>query len=464
MVQHTPSISAYKDEVNEFQLVHAIITQSIKSFHEICNENDLGCVPLNLCYPQHKEVVSTIFQSTEPTIQSSTNSAKRRNVPDCVKNFLSHFRKPCSSKAKVQAECKAVDKAFDDRDITNHSTLICRPSNYVQLCTKAAEKVEDDSDKLSESDIVDTITSSNVRRKVQHFEQCANQLWNANTNRDSQVSLPEQEGDETEQDETLPSVNSPCPPPDASSRVQPPLNPSSNSDDSPNPHSPSSSSDGDGGGGGGTTDANSNSNSMVSSGPYLTGRNLKRTPSARFQKIRKKVQKLMQPSPRSTEPTESSTDCDVSGDESSYLDSIRIPLPSSTQSLEDYNKQTCLILRLPDHVLRRVFSYLDTRDLANVKCTCFDFNFIVNYFDVRAKDSKWTADERYIDDPCKQCRQQFTRGDMSMCRYHPKRYYADLPYGRSYWMCCLKPHRNSLGCQIGIHDNNWVGSTSSNDA
>ena len=59
-------------------------------------------------------------------------------------------------------------------------------------------------------------------------------------------------------------------------------------------------------------------------------------------------------------------------------------------------RQTCVILRLPDHALRRVFSYLDTRDLASIKCTCFDFNFIINYFDVRANDSRWTTDERYL--------------------------------------------------------------------
>lgn len=445
MVQHPPSINAYKEEVNEFQLVHAIITQSIKSFHEICNENDLSSVPLNF-YPQQKEVVSTIFQSNEPTIQSSTVSTKRRNVPEYVKHFLSHFRRPCSSKTKAQSECKAVDKSLDEKKIITdkHSTLICRPSNYVQLCTKATEKtIEDDFNKLSDSELIDAITSSNVRRKVEHFEQCANPLWSTNSSRVADVNStnPCQQNPEEPQVSTASVTLCPA----AENRVQA-SSPSASDDTDPHSSSlPSSDSN---------TDGTGVDKPMLATGPYLTGRNLKRTPSARFQKIRKKVQKLMQPSPASSESSEPSTNCHMN-DESSYLDSIRIPLPS--QSDEDYLKQTCMILRLPDHALRRVFSYLDTKDLASIKCTCFDFNFIVNFFDVRANDSRWTTDERYIDDPCKQCRHQFSRGDMSMCRYHPKRYYSDLPYGRSYWMCCLKPHRTSLGCQIGIHDNNWVG-------
>ena len=127
-------------------------------------------------------------------------------------------------------------------------------------------------------------------------------------------------------------------PPDATSRVQPdPTDPSSTHNDNHHHHHPSSSSSNQGdGGGGGTADTNFNSKStMVSSGPYLTGRNLKRTPSARFQKIRKKVQKLMQPTPTSTDRLDSSIDCDVSGDESTYLDSIKIPLPSSASSTDD---------------------------------------------------------------------------------------------------------------------------------
>ena len=58
--------------------------------------------------------------------------------------------------------------------------------------------------------------------------------------------------------------------------------------------------------------------------------------------------------------------------------------------------QDCLFLRMPDHVLRRVFSLLDTRTLAAVKSTCSDFNFIVNHFDIRATDSRWTKDHRSV--------------------------------------------------------------------
>ena len=72
-------------------------------------------------------------------------SGKRIPMSTFILKIPLFFRKPCSSKAKVQTECKSVDKFLDDKKIADkHSTLICRPSNYVQLCTKAAEKTDDD--------------------------------------------------------------------------------------------------------------------------------------------------------------------------------------------------------------------------------------------------------------------------------------------------------------------------------
>uniref|UniRef100_H2ZE72 F-box domain-containing protein n=1 Tax=Ciona savignyi TaxID=51511 RepID=H2ZE72_CIOSA len=185
----------------------------------------------------------------------------------------------------------------------------------------------------------------------------------------------------------------------------------------------------------------------------LTGRNLKRVPSERFQKMRRKVQKLMV-----IEHPVESDDRDTSyrpqeQDEASFLRSLRIPALSHIQ--KDSSQQPCDILRLPDHIITQIFSHLDTKSLAAAKCCCTDFKFIIYTFDIRGSDSKWRTDERYIDDPCKQCRHQFERGDTTMCSYHPKRYYSDIPYGRSYWMCCFQYHRSAPGCKFGLHDNDW---------
>ncbi|KAG8448449.1 hypothetical protein GDO86_015513 [Hymenochirus boettgeri] len=111
---------------------------------------------------------------------------------------------------------------------------------------------------------------------------------------------------------------------------------------------------------------------------------------------------------------------------------------------------------LPDHVLLAVFSYLSTRALAAVKCTCRRFRALIEDYGVRPCDSRWSRDPLYRDDPCKQCKRIYRRGDVSLCRWHPKPYHHDLPYGRSYWMCCRRPDRAAPGCQLGLHDNNWV--------
>ncbi|GAB1291639.1 F-box only protein 46 [Apodemus speciosus] len=114
------------------------------------------------------------------------------------------------------------------------------------------------------------------------------------------------------------------------------------------------------------------------------------------------------------------------------------------------------MLLLPDHVLVKIFSCLPTRDLAALKCTCHYFKGIIEAFGVRATDSRWSRDPLYRDDPCKQCRKRYEKGDVSLCRWHPKPYHHDLPYGRSYWMCCRSADRETPGCRLGLHDNNWV--------
>ncbi|KAM5125397.1 LOW QUALITY PROTEIN: F-box only protein 46 [Mantella aurantiaca] len=111
---------------------------------------------------------------------------------------------------------------------------------------------------------------------------------------------------------------------------------------------------------------------------------------------------------------------------------------------------------LPDHVLLALFSYLSTQSLAAMKCACRRFRALIEDYGVRPWDSRWSQDPLYHEDPCKQCKRVYRRGDVSMCRWHPKPYHHDLPYGRSYWMCCRRPDRSAPGCQLGLHDNNWV--------
>ncbi|OWK51029.1 F-box only protein 46 [Lonchura striata] len=114
------------------------------------------------------------------------------------------------------------------------------------------------------------------------------------------------------------------------------------------------------------------------------------------------------------------------------------------------------MLLLPEHVMVKIFSYLPTQALAALKCSCHYFKQIIETFGVQATDSRWNRDPLYRDDPCKQCKKRYERGDVSLCRWHPKPYHHDLPYGRSYWMCCRRPDREAPGCRTGLHDNNWV--------
>lgn len=114
------------------------------------------------------------------------------------------------------------------------------------------------------------------------------------------------------------------------------------------------------------------------------------------------------------------------------------------------------MLLLPDHIMVNIFSYLPTRSLAALKCTCHYFKMLIEMYGVRAVDSLWNQDPLYRDDPCKQCKRQYEHGDVSLCRWHPKPYHHDLPYGRSYWMCCRRTDKDTPGCRVGLHDNNWV--------
>jgi len=114
------------------------------------------------------------------------------------------------------------------------------------------------------------------------------------------------------------------------------------------------------------------------------------------------------------------------------------------------------MLLLPDHIAVNIFGRLPTRALAALKCACRDFRALIEAYGVRPVDSRWNRDPLYRDDPCKQCKRQHARGDVSLCRWHPKPYHHDLPYGRSYWMCCRRPDKDTPGCRVGLHDNNWV--------
>lgn len=111
---------------------------------------------------------------------------------------------------------------------------------------------------------------------------------------------------------------------------------------------------------------------------------------------------------------------------------------------------------LPHHLLVKIFLLLPTQSLAALKCTCHYFKFVIENYGVRPADSLWVSDPRYRDDPCKQCKKRYDRGDVSLCRWHHKPYCQALPYGPGYWMCCHGAHRDTPGCNVGLHDNRWV--------
>ncbi|XP_067469826.1 F-box only protein 34 [Thunnus thynnus] len=111
---------------------------------------------------------------------------------------------------------------------------------------------------------------------------------------------------------------------------------------------------------------------------------------------------------------------------------------------------------LPHHLLLKILLLLNTQSLAALKCSCHYFQFIIDTYGVRPADSLWVSDPRYRDDPCKQCKKRYGRGDVSLCRWHHKPYCQALPYGPGYWMCCHGTHRDAPGCNVGLHDNRWV--------
>ncbi|XP_068110501.1 F-box only protein 34 [Hyperolius riggenbachi] len=111
---------------------------------------------------------------------------------------------------------------------------------------------------------------------------------------------------------------------------------------------------------------------------------------------------------------------------------------------------------LPHHILVKIFRYLPTQSLAALKCTSCYFKFIIEHYDIRPCDSLWVRDPRYKDDPCKQCKKKCTKGDVSLCLWHPKPYCQALPYGPGFWMCCHMSQKESRGCKVGLHDNRWV--------
>lgn len=126
------------------------------------------------------------------------------------------------------------------------------------------------------------------------------------------------------------------------------------------------------------------------------------------------------------------------------------------QRLQQLLEPQPYLLVLPHHLLVKIFLLLPTQSLAALKCTCNYFAFIIDTYGVRPADSLWVSDPRYRDDPCKQCKKRYGRGDVSLCRWHHKPYCQALPYGPGYWMCCHGAHRDAPGCNVGLHDNRWV--------
>ncbi|XP_069493702.1 F-box only protein 34 [Ambystoma mexicanum] len=113
---------------------------------------------------------------------------------------------------------------------------------------------------------------------------------------------------------------------------------------------------------------------------------------------------------------------------------------------------------LPHHLIVHLFSFLPTKSLAALKCTCQYFKFMIEYYDIRPVDSLWVRDVRYKYDPCKQCKKKYVKGDVSLCWWHPKYYCQSFPHGPGYWLCCHRPYKDSPACKVGLHDNRWISS------
>ncbi|XP_054469799.1 F-box only protein 34 [Anoplopoma fimbria] len=126
------------------------------------------------------------------------------------------------------------------------------------------------------------------------------------------------------------------------------------------------------------------------------------------------------------------------------------------QRLQQLLEPQPFLAALPHHLLLKILLLLPTQSLAALKCSCRYFRFIIDNYGVRPADSLWVSDPRYRDDPCKQCKRRYGRGDVSLCRWHHKPYCQALPYGPGYWMCCHGARRDAPGCNVGLHDNRWV--------
>lgn len=126
------------------------------------------------------------------------------------------------------------------------------------------------------------------------------------------------------------------------------------------------------------------------------------------------------------------------------------------QRLQRLLEPQSFLCLLPLHLLLQIFQLLPTHSLAALQCCCHHFKFIIQTYGVRPADALWVSDPRYRDDPCKQCKKRYGRGDVSLCRWHHKPYCQALPYGPGYWMCCHDVRRDAPGCNVGLHDNRWV--------
>jgi len=430
------------EEVYEFHLVHAIITQTQnidgneepkKQFSEDEDES---------CNKDQGEDVKPIIPSVvlQDVCQKYSNIASKDNkmrvVPTYMKNLMQRKRSPCKS-PKDSRRNSSNEKSSEE--ISNSSS--------------------DESD-INKYNYSPPDSSSNVQQKVLHFEQCAFQqtpFENAIPANQPNMRNHQPSTSGISHQDPSPS-NDPSSPSNMENRhIHPAASPGDvimENDDHDivllleiDNRVPGSS-------------QNNNRRSSPSPPPSppiqivqvppLTGRNLKRVPSERFQEMRRKVQRLMAHQRSSEEKCGRDEEEEFVEEEKIFLDKIRMNLKI------EHQQDPCPILNLPDHALCHIFQMLDTRTLASLKMCCSDFTYVINCYDVRGTDSMWTKDHRYEDDPCKLCRRHFVAGDQSLCMYHPKRYYSDSPYGRSYWMCCLKADKTAVGCQVGLHDNNWL--------
>lgn len=114
---------------------------------------------------------------------------------------------------------------------------------------------------------------------------------------------------------------------------------------------------------------------------------------------------------------------------------------------------------VPTYVIAKIFRLLGTKELAALKCTCKDFHWLINQFDITGTDSQWMTGKEYRSDPCMYCGKiQDPRGDVSLCQRHPKAFYKYSVINRQYWTCCNAVKETTEGCQIGLHNNRWATS------